>query len=539
MGVLRSLFKPNIERLEKQRDVSGLIKALQYPELEEKAVHSLGRIGGVAAIDMLVKLLQSERLGVRLASVKALGEIADPRCAKPLAEILDDSGGVWVGGVEMHGFGSRLRQAAANGLGRIANVDAIKALIRALKDEDDLVRAGAVSAVGRIGRPALGLLAEALGNTDDRIRAGAVLALGSIRDEKGIRALAGALRDDDGKVREYAVKALDDAGWHAADDTERAYYLIAKGDYSSLKALGESAVEPLIHALGYSDPAARRWAPAWLGNIGDKRAVGPLIEHLKGRTQRRSAGRTLSEDWSLAKARTAEALGKIGDPGATRALLAELRDPAQTLDPDERRIERAATEALAGIAGNSPESVEELIEVLKNSSDLKSQAAGILKQLRWQPRDADEQAWYLLAQGDRGGLVALGEKAVGPLAQALKGMRSRGAWVNRAIGAAGDLGRPEFVEPLLRLLRESSRTDYRMQESVVDALGQIGGPAVEPLIELLSDEDKFVRRAAAKALGGTGDERAVAALKEAHDNDEDDLVRGIARNALQALEKGQ
>ncbi len=532
MGVLRSLFKPNIERLERNRDVAGLIKALQYPELEEQAVRSLGRLGGATAIEIMVKLLESERPGTRMASVEALGETADPSCVKPLAELLRTSGAFMITGVVMHGWSSRLRLAAAKGLGRVANEDAIKALIGALGHDDDMVRAGVVSALHSIGKPAVGLLAGALGASDDSIRLGAVFALDGIRDEKSIAALAGALRDDDGKVRERAAKALDDFGWRPANDTERAYYLIAKGDYSALMALGERAVEPLIHALGYSDPSARRFVPGWLGNIGDNRAVGPLIEHLKGRTQRHIVGRTTVEDWCLAKAEAAEALGKIGDPSAVKALLEELKYPAR--DRDERRIHSAATEALARIARTSPVGLQALIEAVKDSSELRSRAAEALQRLGWQPRDVEEQAWYLLARGDREGLVALGENAVGPLAQALRD--ARGEWRIPAISAAGDLGHPDFVEPLLQLLRESN-TDYLMQQSVVDALGRVGSTAVEPLIKLLSDEDRVVRSAAAKALGGTGDERAVGPLGQAYEHDEDDLVRASARNALWALKK--
>jgi len=534
MGVLRSLFKPNVERLERNRDVPGLIKALQHPDLEEQVARVLGRVGGAAAVDALIQLLDSERAGTRMASVEALGEIADPSCVKPLTELLQTTGAFMIQGVAMHGWSSRLRQAAAQGLGRIANQDAIKALIGALGHDDDLAGAGVVSALHSIGKPAIGPLADALGAAGERIRRAAVFALGAIQDEQSIKALAGALRDDDGKVRERAAKALDDLGWQPANDTERAYYLIAKGEYFGLTGLGADAVEPLIHALGYTDPDVRRFAPAWLGKTGDSRAVGPLIEHLRGRTRRHTPARTTTEDWCLAKAEAAEALGKIGDPGAVKALLEELKYPAR--DADERRVERAATEALAKIAGGSPEGLQELVHALKGSSDLRSQAAEALKQLAWQPRDTEEQAWYLLAQGDREGLAGLGEKAAGPLTQALKGAGSRGSWRIPAISAAGDIGHQDFVEPLLELLRESS-TDHLMQRSVVDALARIGHAAVEPLIALLSDEDRTVRAAVARALGGTGDERAIGPLAQAYEHDADDLVRTSAQNALWALKK--
>ena len=62
-------------------------------------------------------------------------------------------------------------------------------------------------------------------------------------------------------------------------------------------------------------------------------------------------------------------------------------------------------------------------------------------------------------------------------------------------------------------------------------LGEIGEPAVEPLIKLLRDEDDYVNYYAAKALGKIGDARAVEPIIRAL-SDDDWKVRRSAAEAL-------
>jgi hypothetical protein len=66
-------------------------------------------------------------------------------------------------------------------------------------------------------------------------------------------------------------------------------------------------------------------------------------------------------------------------------------------------------------------------------------------------------------------------------------------------------------------------------------LGLMGEPAVEPLIQVLEDEDPRVRVRAAEALGRIGDERAIKPLTYAL-NDKDETVRTFAKMGLESLE---
>ena len=78
--------------------------------------------------------------------------------------------------------------------------------------------------------------------------------------------------------------------------------------------MGESAVGPLLAALGHTDPRARALAAAALGSIGDACALGPLLAALA--------------DEELVRASAAAALAYFSGRRATKVLLASLRDPA-------------------------------------------------------------------------------------------------------------------------------------------------------------------------------------------------------------------
>jgi HEAT repeat protein len=58
---------------------------------------------------------------------------------------------------------------------------------------------------------------------------------------------------------------------------------------------------------------------------------------------------------------------------------------------------------------------------------------------------------------------------------------------------------------------------------------------VDPLIQLLKDESRLVRVAAAISLADIGDKRAVAALNDAVTNEKEDEPRTQMKESLQRL----
>ena len=109
-------------------------------------------------------------------------------------------------------------------------------------------------------------------------------------------------------------------------------------------------------------------------------------------------------------------------------------------------------------------------------------------------------------------------------------------WVVRREAAItlGEMGDERCVEPLCRALRDG---DWQVREVAIDGLGQIGSPAVELLIKLLRDWD--VRKYAIIALGKIRDERVLDPLMLQLRNDEfkDDAVNALVELGGPALSR--
>lgn len=85
-----------------------------------------------------------------------------------------------------------------------------------------------------------------------------------------------------------------------------------------------------------------------LGEIGDPRAVDPLIEALK-------------DEYSRVRSSAARALGEIGDPKAVDPLTEALKDEYLTYTASSgthETVREAASEALKKIQGEPPEQAE-------------------------------------------------------------------------------------------------------------------------------------------------------------------------------------
>jgi HEAT repeat protein len=158
---------------------------------------------------------------------------------------------------------------AARALGTMG-ADATLPLIHVLGYPDINTRLGAIEALGAIRDPrAINVLAAILASREtSELRWAAALALGEIGDRTAIPALLAALRDNNRYVRYGAAKALEQVGWSAETDEDRAYYLIALQDWEAIQNLGPSASGPLIDMLREKHPAIRAKIVEILGSIG-------------------------------------------------------------------------------------------------------------------------------------------------------------------------------------------------------------------------------------------------------------------------------
>lgn len=224
----------------------------------------------------LIKALRYRKsVHIRETAAKILGEIKDIEAVRPLIRKLKDSesavrvAAAWaLGTIEdtravqplimaLSDSDSNLRREAASALGRIQNDQAIEPLVTALRDSDSDVRWRAERALAGMNSPwVVELLIRALTDSDSYIRCRAAKLLGELKDVTAVEGVIMALNDVDNNVRREAARALSKIG-------------------------STQAVEPLIVAVKDSDTHVRKDAAEALGQIGDIRAAGPLIEALK------------------------------------------------------------------------------------------------------------------------------------------------------------------------------------------------------------------------------------------------------------------
>jgi len=195
-------FKPDVKKVEKEKDVEGLIEALRYEDnyyVRIAAAKALGEIGDKRAVEPLIGALKDEAAYVEIEAAIALGKIGDIRAADHLVSALKSRYGT-------------LQLEAAKSLGKMGwkpknSAEMVSYLMakgpRLMINEewDDLKDAG---------EPAIQLLVQVLtaGNWFDRWKAAEML--GEIGGETAHKALTEALETDENEtVRKYIKEALE------------------------------------------------------------------------------------------------------------------------------------------------------------------------------------------------------------------------------------------------------------------------------------------------------------------------------------------
>ena len=132
----------------------------EHPMVRKAALLALGRLGAVEAVPAIISSLNDRDQSVRCHAALVLGSLRDDRAVRPLIETLQSD------------TFSVARQTAANSLGEIGSMKALRPLKVAMDDPDAKVRMAARSAIDRIKTAGpLGQDRDALGNwLDDKLR---------------------------------------------------------------------------------------------------------------------------------------------------------------------------------------------------------------------------------------------------------------------------------------------------------------------------------------------------------------------------------
>jgi HEAT repeat protein len=237
---------------------------------------------------------------------------------------------------------AEIKALAAEVLGNQRAISAIMPLITLLQHQYSFVREKASRALAKIGEPAVKPLLTAL-NERTALNGESILALGELKDSRAIPLLMKCLRNSNNDIRTDAARAFGKIGKPAIkpllaafkDEDNEVYYAVVE----AFAKMGAIALPPLLATLKSEDPRQRSGAIRALGELGDSRAVGPLIDEFEDTVE-------------AVRIDAADALSRIGRPAVP--LLVQL------LHSKELSLRKLAIRGLSRI--KDPGLVEPLID---------------------------------------------------------------------------------------------------------------------------------------------------------------------------------
>jgi HEAT repeat protein len=249
-------------------ETKALLTALSDPvaEVRAAAARTLGGPGrGEAVVTAFIKALEDPDGAVRSSAAYGLASAPAEAAVVPLVGALSDAS-------------AEVRQAAAWAIGSCAaSLEGIRpaeeALLKALRDENPLVRRSAASALRKFGgksEPVVVALMEALSDADAQVRESTAEALGYTgpHSAKAVPALVAAVKDEKNAPRHWGP---DGGGGGSIRIREMVAETLAK--------IGEAAVPGLIECLETPIPDVRAQAARALGQIGPTaKAAAPALE---------------------------------------------------------------------------------------------------------------------------------------------------------------------------------------------------------------------------------------------------------------------
>lgn len=274
-----------------------LVATLRDPDsfVREGAAMALGKIGDMRTMEPLLEVVFDPSEDVRQAAAQALGKIGDPRAVKALSELTRDEHLI-------------VRKAAVYALINIGpasveplvtvleepDADLRRSVVQAMSKMDDsvvpliipylqhkipYVRASAAEIVGAIRNVrAVRPLVDLLTDSNDEVRRTAAMALGQIGDDAAVDPLVAALKYADAEMQLVAAQALEKLGWIPDRSAAAAAFWITRRDWDRCYRMGEAAVEPLIAALKSKDRTLRVSASETLGRLYGSRRLDPIYK---------------------------------------------------------------------------------------------------------------------------------------------------------------------------------------------------------------------------------------------------------------------
>lgn len=429
----------------------------------------------------------------------------------------------------------RMREAATFTLGRSGDRRALPALLKALGNRPSVQTLACLGMAQIDDARATAAAIDTLRDTrrEDATRAACAYAIGARRAGAGIPALLGALTDNRGEAQRLAAWSLGQIGdGRALGPLIRAYYARAGRSADELvwaiARVGGSGVQPAHNIALDEFPIA--------GNKYDPIAA---VAGLPGPLPRPPApGKLVVEHADDIAKGLLEALGEHRD--VVVSVLADLDGaPAQlslgALSPP------TVDAKVAAAYGKIAQAIAPVIAAQLGSDDAKVRALAVSVYAKLDGGRATNlqgaDAAIAKALGDPADQVrAAGMNAVAVLAlrrnasptelvAAVVKVLKAGDWADRMVAATA-LGKLGKLGDPAALIKAADDSSGFVRTNVAAAVGGVPG-GLDALLKLSRDGDKAVRAAAARALGAVKDERAQKRRSELA-SDPDPTVRRAA-----------
>lgn len=271
---------------------------------------------------------------------------------------------------------------------------------------------------------------------------------------------------------------------------------VAEAASDALWPLGEVVVTPLVELL--QDAGAAHWAHIWAARtlmyLHDPRGVDPMLKIVQDQSES-----------SEKRSAIAVYVGYMKDARAVQPLIDILKNEQE--DPELR----------AGIAGALGEigdrrAIAAFLELL-HGEDVRFHSAAGRRELE------NLQTCLRTASGDLAVQLA-------DMIQHVERGRSLHDRILAALRPFRDAGTLDFLLPQLATDDTAHRT------SIAAVVGDIGEPALEPLLRATRHDDARIREGAADALGFKADPRAISRLEDILRHDREAAVRRAAASSL-------
>ena len=402
------------------------------------AADALARIGDTQAIEGLARLQNDQNADVRIAGAEALKGFTDVQALHALIRALDDNNRF------VRKTAEDVLDSCIDNYKALNNRDVVQSFENALKDNNRGVRKVAAHMLGELKDPSsAAALVQAMSDVDYEVRQAANEALLKINDNKAIDALVAGLKADSPEVRSEVVNVL--SQYKNANTVDPLLVSLQDANYevriSAIKGLAASGdarvIDPLLNSLHDKQSAVRSAAAAALVKFDDPKIVPRLVDSLKDKDVqvRIETRKTLlaknwqpqnkkeqgyyciaKKDWiqceetgkdaieplllelsqnnSPFQDEAARVLGEIKDPSTIKPIIDAIASTQWFSDNFKRKsLIDTSTKALAKFGIQA-------IPILKQTLTqwyTAQYTAPVLKQLKWKPRNNDDEIHYLVA----------------------------------------------------------------------------------------------------------------------------------------------